>query len=126
MSTRRSLIIAHFALGLYALTACAAVAQREARTGRCAEIKSAPVTDLALAPAVPAYMRADARRHVVVFNQLVAEIAAREDVPLVDLFARGESFASHAEFFSGDGLHPSDAGYEFWAELLLPDVNSAL
>lgn len=226
MSIRRNLTIAHFALGLYALAACAAVAQREAGAGRHAKIKNAPVTylalgdstgvgvgaerggyvarlfarieqtrprsrlfnrsasaamagdvlrtqlaglskirpdlvtlgvgandlingvraeefarnyraiitrlktqtaarivlmnipDLSLAPAVPAYMRADARRHIVAFNQLIAEVAAREGVPLVDLFARSESFASRAGFFSGDGLHPSDAGYEFWAGLV--------
>jgi lysophospholipase L1-like esterase len=234
MTIRRSLKIAHFALGLYAFASCAAVAQREARASRCVEIKSAPVIylalgdstgvgvgaerggyaarlfarveqthphsrlfnrsaiaattgdvlrtqldglpeirpdlitlcagandlingvkaeefarnyrgiitrlktqttarivlmnipDLSLAPAVPAYMRGEARRHITIFNQHIAETAVDEGLPLVDLFASSESFASHAEFFSGDGIHPSDAGYEAWAELLLPHVNAAL
>lgn len=84
------------------------------------------IPDLSLAPAVPTYMRADARQHIVAFNRLIAEVAARQDMRLVDLFTRSESFASHTEFFSKDGLHPSDEGYEFWAELLLPHVHSAL
>jgi acyl-CoA thioesterase-1 len=96
------------------------------KTETAARIVLMNIPDLSLAPAVPAYMRAHARRHIVAFNQLIAEIAARDGLSLVDLFACSGSFASHAEFFSRDGLHPSDAGYEFWAELLLPRVNSAL
>jgi acyl-CoA thioesterase-1 len=84
------------------------------------------IPDLSLAPAVPAYMRADARRYIVAFNQRIADIAARNELPLVDLFVRSEEFASHSEFFSKDGFHPLDAGYEFWAEMLLPDVDDAL
>src|SRR5205085_1153578 len=73
------------------------------------------IPDLSLAPAVPAYMRADARRHIADFNRIIARIAERSGLTLVDLFACSGSFSTHAEFFSGDGLHPSDAGYEFWA-----------
>ncbi len=83
------------------------------RTHTNAHIVLMNVPDISLAPAVPAYMRADARRYIVVFNQRIADVAARDELPLVDLFSQSENFASHVEFFSKDGFHPSDAGYEF-------------
>jgi acyl-CoA thioesterase I len=40
---------------------------------------------------------------------------------LVDLFAASRQFLPHRpDFFCRDGFHPSDAGYEQWAELMLP------
>jgi lysophospholipase L1-like esterase len=108
----------------FARNYAAIIARLKAQTAARVVLMNIP--DLSLAPAVPEYMRADARRHITAFNQIIAEVAAREGVPLVDLFSRSEGFAAHAGFFSADGLHPSDAGYEFWAELLMPRINSAL
>jgi len=84
------------------------------------------IPDLSLAPAVPAYMRDSVRRHVRNFNERIAEVAARYGLPVVDLYGRSPEFSSHAEFFSLDGLHPSDAGYEYWAGLLWPYAEKAL
>lgn len=108
----------------FARNYAAIVARLKTETGARVVLMNVP--DLSLAPAVPAYMRAQARRHIADFNRIIAQIAERSGLTLVDLFASSESFSSHADFFSGDGLHPSDAGYEFWAELLLPHVNDAL
>lgn len=102
----------------------AIIARLKAQT--TARIVLVNIPDLSLAPAVPAYMRVDARRYIVIFNQHIAEIAAHYELPLVDLFANSGNFASRPEFFSKDGIHPSDAGYEFWTELLLPCVNATL
>lgn len=74
--------------------------------------------DISLAPAVPAYMRDSARRHIHFYNERITGIARRYDLRVVDLFSRSPEFSARPEFFSEDGLHPSDAGYDFWAELL--------
>jgi lysophospholipase L1-like esterase len=78
------------------------------------------VPDMSLAPVVPAYMRDSARRHIRAFNERIEEVAERYGLPVVDLFGRSREFSSHPEFFSADGLHPSDAGYDHWADLLWP------
>lgn len=78
--------------------------------------------DISLAPAVPAYMRESARRHIRSYNERIREIAGRYDLRVVDLFSRSPEFSARPEFFSEDGLHPSDAGYDFWAQLLWPYV----
>jgi lysophospholipase L1-like esterase len=75
---------------------------------------------MSLAPAVPAYMRDSARRHIRAFNERIEEIAGRYGLPVVDLFGRSQEFSSHPEFFSADGLHPSDTGYDYWTDLLWP------
>jgi len=84
------------------------------------------IPDLSLAPAVPAYMRDSSRRHILVFNARIAEVAARHGLPVVDLFGRSPEFSSRPEYFSPDGLHPSDAGYDYWAGLLWPYAERAL
>ena len=84
------------------------------------------IPDMSLAPAVPAYMRESARRHIRIFNERIAEVAGRYGLPVVDLFGRSTEFSSHPEFFSSDGLHPSDAGYEYWAGLLWPYAEKML
>jgi len=33
-----------------------------------------------------------------------------------------EQLPAHPEFFSADGFHPSDAGYEMWAEQMWPTL----
>ncbi len=84
------------------------------------------IPDISLAPAVPGYMRDAARRHIIMFNERLAEIAARRGAILVDLFQRSAELSVHPEFFSPDGIHPSDAGYEFWAEVVWPVIKIAI
>ncbi len=76
------------------------------------------IPDMSLAPAVPAYMRDSARHHIRLYNERIAGIAGRYGLLVVDLFGRSSEFSSHPEFFSQDGLHPSDAGYDYWSGLL--------
>ena len=84
------------------------------------------VPDISLAPAVPAYMRDSARRHIIAFNEQIAAIAVRHQLALIDLYRHSGDFSTHPEFFSPDGIHPSDAGYEFWADLLWSATERAL
>lgn len=84
------------------------------------------IPDISLAPAVPAYMRAGAQRHIALYNERIAELARRHSLLLVDLYGRSREFSLHPDFFSQDGLHPSDAGYDFWARLLWLDVKELL
>lgn len=76
------------------------------------------IPDMSLAPAVPAYIRDSARRHIQAFNERIEDVAKRHELLVVDLYGPSREFSSRQEFFSPDGIHPSDAGYEFWAGLV--------
>jgi lysophospholipase L1-like esterase len=83
--------------------------------------------DISHAPSVPQFIRDEARRRIVLYNQRVAEIAQRHGLLLVDAFeSSSEVIPAHPEFFSEDGFHPSDEGYEFWAVKMWPTVKQAL
>jgi len=83
--------------------------------------------DLSAAPAFSQRDAGELSARLLRYNQRIEIIAARYNVSLVDLYKLSrESLQKHPEFFSADGMHPSDAGYEYWAELLWPAVSKAL
>lgn len=83
--------------------------------------------DISHAPRVPDFMREGARRAVVLYNERLAAAAARHRLHLADSFGKSaELIPAHPEFFSPDGFHPSDEGYEFWAFEMWPTVKRAL
>lgn len=85
------------------------------------------IPDVSLAPVVPPGARPEATRRITLFNERISEIASRYGVLLVDAFrATRETIPSRPEFFSDDGFHPSDAGYEYWAEAMWPTVKKAI
>jgi lysophospholipase L1-like esterase len=85
------------------------------------------IPDIAPAPAVPEYARAEVARRIGLFNARIDEIAARRGVKLVDAYKLSrEIIPAHPEFFSADGFHPSDEGYEYWAKMMWPTVKDAL
>lgn len=85
------------------------------------------IPDVSLAPVVPPGARSEAARRITLFNQSISEIASRHGLLVVDAFkATRETIPSHPEFFSDDGFHPSDAGYEYWAEAMWPTVKKAV
>ncbi len=51
------------------------------------------------------------------WNAGIAQQAARYHVTLVDLFSQGSTLTAHPEYISGDGFHPSPAGYVQLANL---------
>ena len=88
----------------------------------------ANIPDLALAPAarriVPLSLY---EKRIEMFNLHVTATAARHRLTCVDLFSWSrEALSDRPEYFSADGFHPSAAGYEVWAERMLPSLESAL
>lgn len=83
--------------------------------------------DISHAPRVPVFLREDVRRGIRLFNEHIADSAARHGLYLADSYAKSaEVIPRHPEFFSPDGFHPSDEGYEFWAFEMWPVVKRAL
>ncbi|HYE15211.1 MAG TPA: SGNH/GDSL hydrolase family protein [Pyrinomonadaceae bacterium] len=104
----------------------------EAIVARLREQTQAPVVvsnipDVAFAPAVPAFFREEARRRIQAFNSLIADVAGRHGLRVVDAYEKSHAvIPRHPEFFSPDGFHPSDEGYEFWAFEMWPAVKEAI
>ncbi len=83
----------------------------------------ANLPDVSLAPAVPAAWREGIAAQVRAFNDVIAQAVARHGLVLFDVFAMSRTMLpAHPELISADGFHPSDAGYELWAERLWKDV----
>ncbi len=56
------------------------------------------------------------------WNAAIANSAAQHGAVLVDLYAHWPELATHPEYISGDGFHPSSAGYERIAALVLDAI----
>ncbi len=85
------------------------------------------IPDIARAPAVPAPARDELRRRIKLFNERIDETIKRHGALVVDTYGTTrEVIGEHTEFFSSDGFHPSDAGYEYWAKIMWPTVKSAI
>lgn len=62
------------------------------------------------------------RLHLDRYNDLIREIAANEQVVLVDINAAYAGHTNAAELLLPDLLHPADAGHELVARLLAPEI----
>lgn len=81
------------------------------------------IPDISSAPRIPQAIRTEYHEQIVAFNQKLEEIAARHEVSVFDVYTiTHEHLPSHPEFFSEDGFHPSDKGYEFWADQMWPII----
>lgn len=81
------------------------------------------IPDVSSAPRIPASMRAEYQRQIERFNERLEEIARRHEVTIFDIFTiTRRELPSHREYFSSDGFHPSDDGYELWADQMWPTV----
>ncbi|HET7114152.1 MAG TPA: SGNH/GDSL hydrolase family protein [Pyrinomonadaceae bacterium] len=88
-----------------------------------AEIVVTNIPDVSSAPRIPASMRAEYQRQIERFNERLEEIARRHEVTIFDVFTiTRRELSLHPEYFSGDGFHPSDKGYELWAEQMWPTM----
>jgi acyl-CoA thioesterase I len=100
----------------------------EAIVSRLKSQTSAPVVianipDISSAPRIPEMMRPEIQRLIVLFNRLIDEIASRHGAAVFDIYSpTHDLLPTHPEFFSEDGFHPSDEGYEVWAERMWPTV----
>lgn len=91
------------------------------RTDTQARIVVTNIPDISSAPRIPEFARREYQQMIVAFNERLEAIAARYEVTVFDVHkVTHEQLASHPEFFSSDGFHPSDAGYELWAEEMWP------
>lgn len=85
------------------------------------------IPDISSAPRIPEIIRGEYERLIVEFNRRLEEVALRHGVIVFDVHTTTrEQLPAHPEFFSADGFHPSDAGYEFWAEKMWPTVARAI
>ncbi|HEX8127641.1 MAG TPA: SGNH/GDSL hydrolase family protein [Pyrinomonadaceae bacterium] len=92
-----------------------------------APIVTTNIPDISHAPRVPAFLHEQVRQRIKLFNAHIAEIAGRHDLRLVDAYDMSrEVIPNHPEFFSADGFHPSDEGYEYWAKMMWPAVKEAI
>ena len=85
------------------------------------------IPDISTAPRVPVFLHEQVQRRIQLFNERLAEIAARHELLLVDAYNMSRDvIPKHPEFFSADGFHPSDEGYEYWAKMMWPTVKEAV
>jgi lysophospholipase L1-like esterase len=81
------------------------------------------IPDISSAPVVPLSMRRQYHQQILTFNQRLEEIAIRRGVSVFDIYSiTTRDLPSHPEYFSRDGFHPSDAGYELWAVEMWPTI----
>ena len=68
-------------------------------------------------------MRSEYQRQIVQFCRRLEEIANRHGVTVFDIYTiTKDELPSHPEYFSSDGFHPSDEGYELWATQMWPTI----
>src|SRR5689334_3426203 len=85
------------------------------------------VPDVSTARVVPAFLRGKFHQQIVNFNQRLEEIATRHGVTIFDIFSiTTRELHAHPEYFSPDGFHPSDEGYEMWAVQMWPVIERVL
>jgi acyl-CoA thioesterase I len=88
-----------------------------------AQIVVTNIPDISSAPVVAAWMRERYHQQIVEFNQRLEEIAGRHGVTVFDIYSiTTRELPSHPEYFSRDGFHPSDKGYELWAIEMWPTI----
>lgn len=88
-----------------------------------AQIVVTNIPDISSAPVVPSSMRNQYHQQILTFNQRLEEIARRHGVTVFDIYSiTSRELPSHPEYFSRDGFHPSDEGYELWAIEMWPTV----
>ena len=88
-----------------------------------AEIVVTNIPDISTAPVIPGAMRGQYQQQIIQFSKRLEEIAARHGVTVFDVYTiTTKELPSHPEYFSADGFHPSDQGYELWAEQMWPTV----
>jgi acyl-CoA thioesterase I len=81
------------------------------------------IPEISTAPRIPEIMRSQYQQVIVQYNQKLEEIAARHGVTVFDVYSiTSEELPKHPEYFSTDGFHPSDEGYELWAETMWPTI----
>lgn len=88
-----------------------------------AQILVTNIPDISSAPRIPTPMRSPYQQQIIRFNERLEEIAKLHGVTIFDMYTISkDELPLHPEYFSSDGFHPSDRGYELWAEQMWPTV----
>ena len=92
-----------------------------------AQIVVTNIPDISSAPRIPGALRSEYQRQIEQFSERLGEIANRYGVTVFDIntITKAE-LPSHPEYFSADGFHPSDKGYELWASTMWPTVDEVI
>jgi acyl-CoA thioesterase I len=92
-----------------------------------AQIVVTNIPDISSAPRIPGSMRSEYQQQIIKFNERLEEITTRHGVIVFDMYTISkDELPSHPEYFSGDGFHPSDQGYELWATQMWPTVERVI
>ena len=90
-----------------------------------AEVVVAPAPDLSVVPWVPPQMRQLVKSGSAVLRQAQSGAAMAEGAGSPTYGSTSARFAADPSLFSGDGFHPSSAGYALIAAALTPAVLAA-
>jgi acyl-CoA thioesterase-1 len=92
-----------------------------------AEIIVTNIPDISSAPRIPGPIRSEYQQQIIQYGQRLEEIAERHGVTIFDIYTvTTKELASHPEYFSSDGFHPSDEGYELWAREMWPTLEKVI
>jgi len=84
------------------------------------------IPDISTAPRIPASMRSQYQKQIDQFCKRSEEIANKHGATIFDIYTiTKRELPSHPEYFSNDGFHPSDQGYELWASEMWPTLAQA-
>ena len=85
------------------------------------------IPDISTAPKIPSSMRSEYQRQIDEFGKRLEEIANKHGVTIFDVYTiTKRELPEHPEYFSADGFHPSDQGYELWASQMWPTLAQAI
>ena len=100
---------------------------RRVRAATAAPFVLTNIPDITCSPVVPEFMRDEARKRIDAFNAALDRVAASHSLTLVDVYTRSrELLPARPDFFCSDLFHPSDEGYQFWADEMWPAVEQAI
>jgi acyl-CoA thioesterase I len=91
-----------------------------------ASLVMANLPDLTRLPAFAnqtATQKAQMLQQIQHWNVGIAALARQYNVTLVDLYNHGSQITAHPEYISGDGFHPSPAGYVQLADIFWQAIN---
>ena len=92
-----------------------------------AQIVVTNIPDISSAPRIPGSLRSEYQQQIIKFNARLEEIAKRQGVTIFDMYTISkDELPSHPEYFSSDGFHPSDQGYELWATQMWPTLERVI
>jgi lysophospholipase L1-like esterase len=85
------------------------------------------VPDMGAVPRFPWPLRQLAGARSTQFNDIYADIIAREKLVLAPIAAKtGSVFRAHPEYFAQDNFHPNATGYSLWTPIITNALDTAL